>query len=83
MAASYEEIKTWFQEGAKDPKNTHMIIVCDTFDYDDYPVYVKKTEDVHEVEEARNRKSMQRVMEVYNLQNDMEEQLSRSRCFCY
>ena len=32
MAAKYEEIKTWFQEGAKDPNNTHMIVVCDTFD---------------------------------------------------
>lgn len=83
MAAHYSEIKSWFERGTQNEQNTHMIVVCDTFDYDDYPVYVSQDEDVHKVEKKCNEQSMQRVMEVYNLKKDMEEQLSMERCFCY
>jgi hypothetical protein len=81
--ATYVEIKAWFHEGAQKTENTHMIIVCDTFDYEDYPVYITETKDIHEQEAVWNAKSMQRVIEVYNLKKDMDEQLSRGRCFCY
>lgn len=83
MAASYNDIKFWFERGMSQKDKTHMIVVCDTFDYDDYPVYVSKDEDVKTVEKNCNSESMQKVMEVYNLAKDMEEQLSRTRCFCY
>lgn len=39
MAASKYDITCWFQDGVVNGK-THMIIICDTYDYEDYPVYV-------------------------------------------
>ncbi len=83
MAANYNDIKQWFNEGASNPDNTHMIIVCDTFDYNDYPVYVTKSEDVRKIESEYKGKSMQKVMEVYNLKADRDKQLGQKRNFNY
>jgi hypothetical protein len=58
-----------------------MLIVCDTFDWEDYPVYVEPTQDVKEVYERRHGRNMQKVMEVYKLSADMDEQLAEDRCF--
>jgi hypothetical protein len=64
------------------PENTtHMMIVCDTFDYGDYPVYVSTDEDIHEVITHYNREQMQRIMEVYNLSMDIDKQLSEHRAW--
>lgn len=59
-----------------------MIIVCDTFDYEDYPVYVPLGADVHKVIEA-NTNSMSKVMEVYAMHLPLEEQLKEARAFNY
>jgi len=48
MGTGRQQISDWFDEN-KEEKNTHMIIVCDTFDWDDYPVGVKASEDVREI----------------------------------
>jgi hypothetical protein len=77
-----EEIKGWLKRGKKE-KATHMIVVCDTFDYDDYPVFVHSNEDVHKVKEEYNGKDMQSVMEVYNLSMDWDTQLNQFRSFNY
>lgn len=71
-------IKEWFENGLK-MGATHMIVVCDTFDYEDYPVYVKPDQDVRSVYSAYNSKDMQRIMEVYNLGMEMSAQLGRTR----
>lgn len=78
-----KEIESWFLEGASEKENTHMIIVCDTFDYEDYPVYVTEKENVHEVKAQYDGKNMQKIMEVYNLRKNMAEQLALHRCFSY
>jgi hypothetical protein len=41
-----------------------MIVVCDTFNYDDYPVFT--TTDSACLERYKNPGEMQRVMEVYD-----------------
>lgn len=82
MATSREEIKKWAQEGKREGA-THMIVVCDTFDWSDYPVYVSKKEKVKKIEAQYDDKNMQRVMEVYNLGMDLDEQLSQTRSFNY
>lgn len=33
----------WLAQG-KRLKATHLIVVCDTYDYEDYPVFVRKVE---------------------------------------
>lgn len=81
-ATSMSEIREWFKEGKKGGA-THMIVVCDTYDYEDYPKYVYPGQSVHLVEQETNRKEMQRVMEVYYLKGDMETQLNQNRSFNY
>lgn len=76
-----EDIKNWIDNAPKG--STHMIIVCDTFAWEDYPVYIKKGENVKEIERGINGKSMQRVMEVYNLKKSIKKQLSKNRSFTY
>jgi hypothetical protein len=80
MAASKPEIDGWFDEGVKKGA-THMIVVCDDFDYDDYPKYVMPGEDVRE--KSTNLGNMQRLMEVYNLSMDKAAQMAQRRVFNY
>lgn len=74
MSTSREEIKSWLERGQKEGA-THVIVVCDTFDHEDYPVMVMPGEDAKEKYEEYNGKDMQRVMEVYNLKMDWDDQL--------
>jgi hypothetical protein len=76
------EIALWLKRG-KENGATHVIIVCDTFDYDDYPVYVQPNESAREIADEYNKKSMQRVMEVYSLSLSIESQLAEHRAFHY
>lgn len=73
MNTSVASIGAWFDRGVAEGA-THMIVVCDSFDHEDYPVFVKPTEDVREVEKKYRAASMQRVMEVYSLTKDKAEQ---------
>jgi hypothetical protein len=45
MATTQKELESWFNEGVKNGA-THMIIVCDTYDWTDYPAYIYPAEDV-------------------------------------
>lgn len=81
MAASKQDIRGWFQRGLEIGA-THMIVVCDTFDHEDYPVYVKPGEDPREQEKGY-RGEFSRVMEVYAMHLDMETQLAEERAFHY
>jgi hypothetical protein len=82
MATTKADIKRWLKQG-KAEGATHVVVVCDTFDWEDYPVYVKPEEDVKEVEKKYSGPNMQRVMEVYNLKKDLAEQLLEHRSFNY
>ena len=79
---SKHEIKQWLDEGIK-KKATHCIIVCDTFNYEDYPVYVMPAQSSREIAEQYNSSAMQKVMEVYDLRKDIFEQLGQERVFNY
>ncbi len=58
---------------------SHVVICCDTFDYEDYPVYVKYGEDIRKIIVNYNDcNKMSRVMEVYNYNLDLEKQLNES-----
>lgn len=81
MITTKDDLANWFERGLKE-KATHMIIVCDTFDNSDYPVFVSPEENVKEIHDRNhNPGAMSRVMEVYNLSMDMNEQLSQYRVF--
>lgn len=89
MAVTKEEIRGWFETG-KEMSATHMLVVCDEYDYECYPVYVfadeetakkysDKTGTAQEIYAQVHRKNMQHVMEVYSLAKSMEEQLNEYR----
>jgi len=78
MGTSKEDIKEWIKCG-QDKKATHLIIVCDTFDWEDYPVYVMSGEDARTKYNHYHGPNMQKVMEVYNLQKDIDKQLGQYR----
>ena len=60
-----------------------MIVVVDTFDHGDYPVYVAAGQDAHTVAAGYNGKNMQRIMEVYDLRLDRDRQMAETRAFHY
>ena len=82
MAATLDDIKRWLEEG-KAVGATHVIIVCDTFDWEDYSVNVLPGEDVREKEKQYDNVNMQKIMEVYNMSMDIESQLKQSRARNY
>ena len=79
MRTSRADIESWFDEGVKQNK-MYMLVLCDTYDYEDYPVFTTSTE----AAEARikNPGEMQRVMEVYFLDmQTKQEQLNKPKCW--
>lgn len=83
MAATLDDIRGWLENGKNQKDITHLIVVCDTFDYDDYPVYVSSKQNVREVFDEYDDKNMQRVMEVYSFRRDVDAQLNQHRAFCF
>jgi hypothetical protein len=81
MTTTQQDILGWI---ARAPKgSTHMLVVCDTFSWDDYPVFVKEHEEVHTVAKDHNGPNMTKLMEVYNLNKDIASQLAETRSFNY
>lgn len=74
---SKTEIRRWLKAGQKKGA-THMLVVCDTFDWEDYPVYVMPHHDVQKTRERYERVSMQKV-ECYSFALDIEAQLGEHR----
>lgn len=74
-AAARKTLERWFKRGLEQGA-THFIVVCDTFDYEDYPVYVSPSENVHQKAKEYDGPNMQKVMEVYDLRRDMDEQIN-------
>ena len=74
-----DEIPGWLDE-AKRTGCTHMLVVVDTFDWEDYPVYVKKGENLNTAIEEHSI-NMQQVMECFALHLNIEEQLKERRAY--
>lgn len=80
MAASQNQIRQWIERGIE-MGATHVIVVVDTFDHEDYPVFVKPNESVKTRISYYQGASMQDVMEVYNLSMDIESQINEYRAW--
>lgn len=78
MATTKEDIKRWLERGKK-RGSTHLIVVVDTFDHEDYPVFIQPEDDVHAKLKAIEGSSMQRAMEVYRLDHNWDNQLNLHR----
>ena len=82
MGTTRDDITQWLHRG-QEKGATHMLVVCDTFDYSDYPVFVMPGQDAHKVADENNGRNMTKLMEVYKLAMDWETQLSQFRSFNY
>lgn len=81
MSTTRETLAAWFDEGVAQ-NATHMVIAVDTFDYDDFPVFVTKDQDVNNVVAYYSDSSrMLKVMEVYDLSKNKAVQMSQKRAF--
>lgn len=89
MTTTRADISRWFDEAATRNAEavkgrdsyTHMIVVCDEFDWSDFPVFVGVSENVRDVEKSWNDKDLSHVMEIYDLSLDKETQLNEHRTF--
>ena len=82
MATTKEDISVWFDEARREGA-THLLVVCDDFDYEDYPKSVMPGEDVQAVLKSYKdgTHSMQRVVEVYSMRKNKAEQLAEKLAF--
>lgn len=79
MAASKFDIKGWFEQGVEQG-SAYMLIVCDTFDWEDYPVFLPDKDQALKAKAMyASGSNMQRLMEVYDLNGDKDAQLNKSR----
>ena len=79
-AATKTEISEWFDRGIETGM-AYMLVVCDRFDHEDYPVYAENDEQAFKANREHNGPNMQKVMEVYDLRLDKQTQLNEFRAF--
>ena len=72
MSTSVQQLREWFDRGIEQ-QAAYMVVVCDTFDWGDYPVFCKTKDDAQR--KIDDPGSMQKVMEVYDLTASKDEQL--------
>lgn len=78
MGITRRDLEEWYNQGVAG-KKAYLIVVCDTFDYEDFPVYVSPGESVSaEVSKRSNTSQMSRVMEVYDLSLPFDGQRTNS-----
>ncbi len=82
MSATRDDISEWFDAGVE-AGATHMIIVCDTFDYSNFPKYVLPHQNVRELADKERFKTLQNVDEVYDLRMSKAAQFAERRAFHY
>lgn len=78
MAATKDDLSRWFDRGVSQNK-TYMVIVCDTYDWEDYPIFYDTKEEAEN--RVKNPGEMQKIMEVYNLTFDKETQMNMHRAY--
>lgn len=69
MAATRDDVNRWI-ETAKAHGSKFILSVCDTFDYDDYPVYCDDLNELKEEYKHHHGVNMQRVNEIIRINDD-------------
>ncbi len=94
MTATAKDIREWIERG-QELGATHIIIAVDTWDHDNYPIYVNHVKgasgemqaggmthgDVKKIYDGHSGSNMQQVDEVYSLtgKRSIESQLKKRR----
>lgn len=82
MGTSLNTIRGWVNK-AKEGGYTHLIVVCDEFDYMDFAVFITSTQDIEKEYEKWHNMKMHKIMEVYDLSLNIEAQLKEHRALHY
>jgi len=69
MAATRQDVDRWIAT-AKANGSKYIVSVCDTFDWDDYPVYCRDKVELSKAIAEYNGKNMQRINEVIEIKGD-------------
>lgn len=80
LVTTRQDIARWYQYGV-DIGATHLIVVCDSFSYEDFPDYVYYGHNPQKVVSKWNSQQLYYVMEVYALHLDMNAQLDEHRAW--
>jgi predicted transcriptional regulator len=80
MAASKDRIQLWFREGQSKDAH-HMLVITDTYEYEDYPVYVMQNENTKKKIKEVTENESQVVQEIYDLSLDMNTQLEEKKAY--
>jgi hypothetical protein len=80
MGTTKDELRDWFDLGLSKGQ-AYMIVACDTYDWEDFPVYAKDAEEARLRFRQFNGPNMQKVMEVYDLSMDRETQMAEHRAW--
>jgi len=82
-AATKSNLIKWFQKGVRN-NQSHMIVVCDTYNYDDRPIYTNSLEEFkEEYKKVISSHGNETIMEVYDLKVDIDFQINEDRAFHY
>lgn len=73
-----DDIRAWLDE-SQSMGATHLLVVCDQFSHEDYPVRVLQSQNVREIAKNYDRVNMQSIVECYDLSKDIEAQLAEPR----
>lgn len=80
MATTAQDITNWFERG-NSQEHSHMIVVTDTYDYDDFPVHIARDSDIKENIKKYDGENMMAVTEVYSYDLPLEPQLAEHRAW--
>ena len=69
MAAGRRDVDRWI-DTAKQKGCKYIISVCDTFDWDDYPVYIKDKNELVMRVDHYDGQNMQRINEIIRINDD-------------
>jgi len=72
LATRKEIREDWFERGVEE-KQDYLLVICDTSNYEDYPVFCKE-EDLDDMTKYYENASMQEKLAVYNLKLNREKQ---------
>lgn len=73
-----EEIKMALLKGATG-EYSYLLICCDTFDWEDFPVYVRPNQNIDDIISYYMNSSTIRIIEIYNYNLSLDEQLNEYR----
>ena len=74
------ELRAQFEYGKRCGAN-YLIMVCDQFEWEEYPVYVDSEENIFDCISYYRHSPMQQIMGIYDLNQDRDEQLNAPRNF--